>query len=473
MLGYPLLILSFICGAWTFSRELKRRPGLSKGLWIPTFFVAILGSRSLSHWIEGTSATISNSPIDEAFFVFVLGGSLFIAASRGVNWGKYLGSNLPLLLVYAYFALSVLWSDAPFDSAKRIGKDFGLLFVVAAVLSEKKPMEAVRAIFIRCACFIFPVSLVCNHYFPSIARGFGLDGSMMLTGVTEQKNTLGEVVFVFCSMIAWDYLERRQLPKMTLKRALPVDQLVLLVIGIILLFQSQSKTALISLSICIGLSFRRKRFASRSLSMAAFLVALSVPILVFFTQRFGEIIQPLVEALGRDMTFTGRTAIWDHITLQTVNPIVGNGYWNFWAGPGGKAISNMIHWPIPNAHCGYLDIYLDGGICGLIILAVFLISYGLRLAGRDARSPFQLVRLGLFAAAIVYNQSESSFFRLGLLWFTTLLMIVSFPTKQRRREQMSPPTVDDEEFAGERQDHVAAFAGITPQSQFGLRNKGF
>jgi O-antigen ligase len=163
------------------------------------------------------------------------------------------------------------------------------------------------------------------------------------------------------------------------------------------------------------------------------------------------------------MTFTGRTAIWDHITLQTVNPILGCGYWNFWAGPGGKAISEIIHWPIPNAHCGYLDIYLDGGICGLIVLSIFLVSYGFRLAGKDARSTFQLVRLGLFAAAIVYNQSESSFFRLGLLWFTTLLMIVSFPMKQRRRESVSPRPIEDEEHAGQLEDHLVAFAGIGPR----------
>jgi uncharacterized protein (DUF1330 family) len=33
----------------------------------------------------------------------------------------------------------------------------------------------------------------------------------------------------------------------------------------------------------------------------------------------------------------------------------------------------------------------------------------------------------MFSAAIVYNLSESSFLRMGLLWFTTLLMIVDFP----------------------------------------------
>lgn len=458
MLAIPSLILSFICALWLLSRELKRRPGLSNWLWIPTFFVFILGTRSVSHWIEGTNVVTSDNPLDEIFYAFILGASFLIASTRRMKWGRFFRANLPLLLIYAFFALSMFWSNEPFASGKRIVKDFSLLFVVAAVLTEKQPMEALRAIFIRCACVIFPVSVVCNHYFPSIARGFALDGSMMLTGLTEQKNQLGEIVLVFSTMLIWDYLERRQSPRMSLRRALPVDQMILLAMGIFLLLQSQSKTALITLVICAALSFRRGRLATRSVSMAAFVIAFSTPFLMFFTQEFGDLIQPIVQALGRDMTFTGRTAIWEHITLHTVNPILGCGYWNFWSGPGGKAISEAIQWPIPNAHCGYLDIYLDGGICGLVLLTIVLVSYGFRLAGRDTRSPFQLVRLALFATAIIYNLSESSFFRIGLLWFTTLLMMVTFPRSQARAKKVSPSGSESEAFAEAQQVNMAASA---------------
>jgi exopolysaccharide production protein ExoQ len=154
-----------------------------------------------------------------------------------------------------------------------------------------------------------------------------------------------------------------------------------------------------------------------------------------------------VAALGRDMTFTGRTNIWDHITLQTVNPIFGCGYWNFWRGPKGRAISDAIQWDIPTAHCGYLDIYLDGGICGLFVLFCVLLLYGIRLMKPSKHSRFQMTRLGMLAAAIVYNISESSFVRMGLLWFTTLLMMVDFPKirgaiKGRQRERFEPDYVE-------------------------------
>ena len=68
-----------------------------------------------------------------------------------------------------------------------------------------------------------------------------------------------------------------------------------------------------------------------------------------------------MHALGRNATFTGRTQIWEHINIDTVNPLFGSGYWNFWGGPGGERINQEMQSLIPNAHNGYLDIYLDGG----------------------------------------------------------------------------------------------------------------
>jgi len=173
------------------------------------------------------------------------------------------------------------------------------------------------------------------------------------------------------------------------------------------------------------------------------------------------------------MTFTGRTVIWDHIDLHTVNPLLGYGYWNFWSSDKGQEISDAIHWHIPNAHCGYLDIYLDGGLFGLVLLGIALFSYGLRLSKRRTESyPFQVVRFALFAISIVYNLSESSYFRIGLLWFTTLLMIVSFPRKQARSATRTAPRLEAEGVAPGKQEHVAAFdQKSVPHSSFEVSAK--
>jgi len=426
---YPALLLCLIFVAWLLNREIRRRPSMSRALWIPTLMVLMLGSRPISQWISGTprAFTAGTSFLDEAFFACILAASFFIASARGVKWGRFLAANYPLILLYTFFALSVIWSGDPVASAKRICKDFALLFVIAVILSEKEPSEALRAVFIRSACIWFPLSIVFNHYFPVFAREFGPEGAMMLSGVTGQKNALGEMVFIFCAILLWDCLEARAALSRKSFRNQPWDQLALFLMGIVLLIQSESKTALVSLFVCAAFIFSSGWRPPKMLTRLAYYVVLSSPFLLYFTKVFGDAIQPIVEALGRDMTFTGRTNIWAHITLDTVNPIFGYGYWTFWGGPRGRAISDSINWTIPTAHCGYLDIYLDGGICGLLVLFIVLLVYGNRLLKFSANNRFQMTRLGILAGAIVYNLAESSFVRMGLLWFAVLLVIVDFP----------------------------------------------
>ena len=412
---------------------MRRRPSLSTALWLPTIFTMVIASRPLSEWVAGggpAGGTGGSNPIDEAFYVFVAGGSLFIASKRGVRWGKFIAANIPLMAIYTYFLSSTIWSDDPIGSAKRIVKDFGLLFIIALVFSEKEPAQAIRAVFVRSAYFLLPMSLVFDRWFPRFAREFNPLGNMEFSGVTGQKNTLGELLLVFCAVLIWDYLELRATqPKRRLLQSMSIgwEHLLLLLMGGLLLNQSQSKTAMIALVICIGFSFRRGWLASKIVTAAAYLFILATPFLLFFSNEFGDVIQPIVALVGRDLTFTGRTNIWDKINADTVNPLIGCGYWNFWKGPRGQAISDSIQWQIPTAHCGYLDLYLDGGILALVVFFGFLAAYGWRRIKDNSGSRFEAFRIGLLCSAIVYNLTESSFVRLGLLWFATLMLVVDFP----------------------------------------------
>lgn len=432
MLKYPALLLALIVGGWLMRREIRRRPSVSMAIWIPTALVMVLGSRPLSSWISGGGQVRSATLLDQVFLLLALGAPLIIGSIRGVNWGKFLAANMPLLLLYAYFAATAIWSQDPAGSAIRIVKDFGLLFVVGLIYSEKEPVQAMRTIFIRCACILFPLSIVFNRWFPNFGRDFGMGEVLMHTGVTTQKNSLGEIVWVFSTFIVWDYID--SIPparRKGLLQGMPLDYVALLLMGVVLLNESQSKTSLICLAIVAALSMRKGALASGATSAAAFAICLATPFLLFSSKMFGDVIAPIVNALGRDMTFTGRTNIWDHINATTVNPIIGCGYWTFWQGPGGLEISKEINWPIPTAHCGYLDLYLDGGILGLTVFFFALVAYGWRFISRKGVGRSQLVGLAMLCAAIIYNLTESSFVRLGPLWFATLLMIVAFP--QRRK----------------------------------------
>lgn len=433
-MAYPALLLTIVFIIWLLRRDMRRRPGLSASLWVPTFFMLILGSRPLPDWLAGggyNGPRTSNNPIDQLFYAGVYAFCLVVATRRGVNWGKVLLGNLPLLLLYVYFICGASWSDEPLGSLIRILKDFSMIFVVAQIYSEKEPFEAMRAVFIRSACVLFPLSVTFNRWFPSFSREYNPNGGMMLSGVTGQKNSLGEILFLFCIFVFWDHLAAYESNgRRKFLKSMPWDHMALIGMAILLLVQSQSKTALICLSIAAAFIYRRGIFSKRVVSTVAYSAVLSTPFLLFFSREFADVIQPVVAALGRDMTFTGRTNIWDQITWETVNPWIGCGYWNFWQGPRGKAISEAIKWAIPTAHCGYLDIYLDGGILGLAALLVVLIVYGWKLIkGVPARS--QIVGLAVLSTSIIYNLSESNFLRISPLWFATVLTMVAFPLKKR------------------------------------------
>src|SRR5437879_6276799 len=135
-------IASFLCVifiAWFLVRDLKRRRTLvSAAIWIPTILLLVLGSRSLSLWFgAGQFTDMGNdaprSVLDEGFYLSVLVASWLVASWRRVKWSKLFAANTVIMVLYLFFAVSVLWSGDPFGSSKRLCKDFGLLFVISVI----------------------------------------------------------------------------------------------------------------------------------------------------------------------------------------------------------------------------------------------------------------------------------------------------------------------------------------------------
>ncbi|WP_158748502.1 O-antigen ligase [Acidobacterium sp. S8] len=439
-------------------RDCRRRKTVSARVWVPTMLILILGSRPASIWASGGTIhastemanDVATSSIDQMFYFSVLASSLILASRKGFKWGKLFASNPAIMLFYLYFAISIMWSSDPIGSTKRIIKDFGLLFVIAVVLSEKEPLQAMRAIYVRCGFLLLPLSIVFIKYFPVYGRSYGIAGDVMLTGVTTQKNSLGEIVLIFTLFMVWDYLESRPPGAKFRIGKIPWEIVILLVIGAQLLNLSQSKTALMCTLVGTLLICRSGWLMSKPINIAILGATLFVPYFVFFAEQFASILGPLTEAMGRNLTFTGRTDIWKHISLNTVNPIIGSGYWNFWGGPGGYAVNESMHAIIPNAHNGYVDLFLDGGITGLCILVIMLTACGYNIMshlgpGRD-KTHYHRARFAFLIVAIIYNISESTFARMGPIWFTTLMMLVEFPLPKVSLRKAQPAIVQREKM---------------------------
>ena len=82
----------------------------------------------------------------------------------------------------------------------------------------------------------------------------------------------------------------------------------------------------------------------------------------------------LLGAVGRDPTLTDRTAIWSIVLSMHTNPLVGTGYESFWLGPRLQKVWQLFGATINESHNGYLEVYLNLGLIGVLLLVGLLIT---------------------------------------------------------------------------------------------------
>jgi O-antigen ligase len=133
-------------------------------------------------------------------------------------------------------------------------------------------------------------------------------------------------------------------------------------------------------------------------------------------------VAPLLEAVGRDATFTERTKIWQTVLEQDIDTLLGCGYYSFWLAKGELVWAHFVNFQPHSAHNGYLETYLDGGIIGCVLLGAFLIYTSWRNAGLfSSTSSYSRVLFAITMMALMMNFSETYLFRLNAIWCSLVL----------------------------------------------------
>jgi O-antigen ligase len=198
-----------------------------------------------------------------------------------------------------------------------------------------------------------------------------------------------------------------------------------------LLYQADSATSFLCLLIggfmiwALGLRIVKRNISSIGTYIA---VAAIVFLALYFSIGFSG---TLVGSLGRDTTFTGRASLWEDVINLSGNPIIGVGYESFWLGQRIAALWEKYPFKPMTSHNGYLEIYLNLGIIGLVLLAgVLLFAY--RRIQRELIANFECGQFGIavFIILLIYNFTEASFKSLTPLWFVFLLCTIWVPGSQ-------------------------------------------
>jgi O-antigen ligase len=135
-------------------------------------------------------------------------------------------------------------------------------------------------------------------------------------------------------------------------------------------------------------------------------------------------------ALGRGDALSGRTEIWAASLAAAGNPIVGTGFESFWNVNVEKVARGLQgYWEIHNlvsAHNGYIEVYLDRGWIGVILIALILISGYRRSIKAFQRHPeLASLMLAYVTTATFYSITEAGFRIMTPSWIFLLLAVVS------------------------------------------------
>ena len=118
--------------------------------------------------------------------------------------------------------------------------------------------------------------------------------------------------------------------------------------------------------------------------------------------------------LGSDATLTGRTQLWELVRhLISERPLLGWGYSAMWlpTDPVAIAVSRAVGWWVPQAHNAILEVTLELGFVGLVIVLIFIAvslwrSVRCLMAGHHKLGMLSVV---FFLGVIISGATESTF----------------------------------------------------------------
>lgn len=356
---------------------------------------------------------------------------------RRIDWAALGRNDFWIVLLFFYMGVSFVWSDYPMVSFKRWIKSFGALIMALLVLTETNRIEAISAVLRRCAYIHIPLSIIVIKYFRNIGVSWSYFGETSWTGIATSKNTLGQVAAISALYFIWEWLRSAGKKEGRIIRALYIVMSLYLLKGA---DDSVSMTSISVFALSLFVFWRLQGLKLRILQGRRFFLAMCLMVfgallfciahtLVHFSE--GSLGGTVVKLLGRDMTFTQRTEIWqDVFKVASESPMVGVGYGAFWIG----RLVNIpwtlqMTWTLGQAHNGYVDTYLQLGWVGVCLLFAVILSAIPRIV-RSFHDDFEYgrFRMTFFLVILYVNIMESTFLRGDhFLWFLFLLTAISVP----------------------------------------------
>ncbi|MEK6890323.1 MAG: O-antigen ligase family protein [Nanoarchaeota archaeon] len=328
--------------------------------------------------------------------------------------------NKLLIFLSILIAISFTWSHNPAITIQRIFAFFGtLIFCIYFSLRYDKKEQISLLTYALSAILL--VSILIALILPSY--GISEENNGAWQGAFNQKNALGRMMVLSLITFLFYLSERKKLMAKILV-------IILMLFSISLVYLSQSKTAILTTGIiAFIIIFTRILQKSNKITSAFFIILIGIIIILsgITIINYGK---DILNEIGKETTLTGRTELWSY-SLDNImkHPIIGYGYASFWIkdknSPSEKA-EYILGWDPPHAHNGFIDLTLELGIIGLIIITIQLIVIGVKSSKLALKSKefVNLWPLTLTAFLLLYNLTESSLIRSNSIFLVIYISLL-------------------------------------------------
>jgi exopolysaccharide production protein ExoQ len=420
----------FIGALFCLDRDNTR---MSKTIWIPTIWLLIASSRPFSEWFGQSpgSDTIEGSPLDRNILTVLLIGGLVVILKRRPKVFRILRSNRPILMFFAFCGISMLWSDFPFVVFKRWCRSLGDVVMILIIITEPNWADALKRVLMRIGLVLIPLSILFIRFFPQLGRRYTVGGAMQWTGVGTDKNALGMLCMVFGVSLLWRGITtytHRNGPFRT-RQLMTIGILSAMNVYLVIIGDSQTSLSCFLMSASMVAMTALNKTLRKPLVVS---LVLATMLTVSFSVLFLGIGGDSLSAIGRNATLTGRTEIWKTVLPYAVNPWVGTGYEGFWMGNRTDAFKRLGLAGLNQAHNGYIEIYLNLGWTGLVLLGIVIVSgYRNIMKGlRKANTEMTRLRIAFFLICLAYNFTEATFKMMSPVWIMFLWSAMAVPNME-------------------------------------------
>jgi exopolysaccharide production protein ExoQ len=369
----------------------KNKKSPSKIEYVLNIYILFLTSAALLPLLftgDFTHSEVVNNPLISICWLigYAITLSLFV-----LNYKKVLAlliNELFLLLICIYVFFSTIWS---FEQELTLRSSLILFWalIYSAYLASKFTFPQI----IKLLSISFSLMIGLSFLFGIILPEYGVmrnDHEGAWRGIFIHKNSLGRMMVLSAVIFM---LFQNKTVKYTGFFA-----------SILLLILSTSKTALIiCIAILLLIPFYRWLRGNNYIVIPIYIcTAFILTAIVFLILNN---LETIFTGLGKDMTLTGRTDLWAAALGKiTEHLFLGYGYSAFWLGWYGESayVWRSIGWEAPHSHNGFLDVWLEIGIIGLLLFLIGFVK-------------------GFWKSIILYKQHTKNEYLFPLLYFSFVL----------------------------------------------------